>query len=432
MSIFGSSPPAPPPTTGAGSTLPTPAAPGPTPPSAVPSAGLLVAGTTAPCNRFEGRIIRIMSIANSVDVTVGGAVVAAPYWIYGGASYEDGANSTHPAAVPTQAGSDLEMSVKVDVTKADGLSGSGELIGTLSDGTVVEFKGVVPMSVGVHTVTVKLDRTTTRLARHRGDIAWQVIAPGCGTHNVGRSRVEIYRIVEDTRPPYLTAGRPAEALRFLYERMGAGGADVAGKNPAGIRDTTDTITTYCHGPHGMTYDTFRGGVGFLTIGRRGSTFALTDYMTLKGTNTNAAGTVVPNMVNCYDQASAVLVFAGIMGIDGHKRYVEPFGYITTTILVGGIRSNNPFHSGVAALSVLPQMDPRRTSFGNHEFYMDSASAVVFDACAGPHLGTEDYYNYLNNSVDTAMPTPSGAPGTAAKWRLEWRYGDDYFKITAIT
>ncbi len=140
---------------------------------------------------------------------------------------------------------------------------------------------------------------------------------------------------------------------------------------------------------------------------------MTDYIALRGFNTGARITnpMIPNMVNCYDQASAVLVFAGIMGIEGHKRYVQPFGYITETTLVGGIRTNSPFHSGLSP-AIVPRNDPNRTFFSNHEFYMDKASAKVFDACAGPHLGTEDAYTYLDNSVDTGKPLPSG------RWRLE--------------
>lgn len=412
---------------------------GPTAPSAVPGAGLPVAGTTAPCTRFEGKIIEITSIKNAVQVTAGSATVAAPYWTEPGAPYEDGANSTHPAAVPTEAGSDLEMDIKIDVTKAEGLSGTGPLVGTLSDGTVIELKGSVPMSVGVHTVTVKTDTKTTRLARHRGDISWEVDAPGCGKRIVGHTRVEIYRIVEETTPPYLTPGRPAEGLRFLYETISVGTPDVAGKAVAGVRSATASITTYCHGPHGLIYDTFKGGVGFLANGRTGIVFAMNDYIAKNGTNIGGASASafpppapVPNMVNCYDQASAVLVFSGILGIDGHKRFVDKFGYINTTTLVGGISTNNPFHRQVASRRIVPQMDPARTPFGNHEFYMDRASAVVFDACAGPHIGTEDYFNYLDASVDTAMPTFGGAPGTPAAWRREWIFTDDYFSITAIT
>lgn len=430
MSIFRRSddqdtdtPPAPA-TSGAGSTLP-PASAGPTPPSAVPDAGLPVAGTTAPCTRFEGAIIEITAIANSVPVTVAGTLVAAPYWQQPGSVYEDGLNSTHPAAVPTESGSDLEMTVKIEVTKAEGLAGEGALVGTLSDGVVIQLKGSVPMTVGVHSVTVKLDSKTTRLARHRGTISWEVDAPGCGKKIIGRTRVEIYRIIKNLSVPFLAAGRPAEALRLAYEAMSVTGLDVATAIPSRDIDVTARITSYLHSGHGLTYDV-NGGRSFYLNGSRTTLFLL-DYITRARLN----------VVNCYDQASGVWAFAAIMGADGFKRFVGSqrstpngiFGFINTTTLVGGVSSNNPFY-GMNGSDPIVRRDSRlRTIFGNHQFFMHRASGVVFDACAGPHLGTEDYLTYMNASVD--LTVIAGRFTSPERWRAAWTIDDHHSEFTSI-
>lgn len=433
-------PPAPAaPTTGAGSSLPEygphPAPPStgpdygppgsPTPPSAVPDAGRDVEEITEPCTRFQGNITEITSIADSVDVTVAGTAVSAPYWTLGPPMYEDGMNSTHPAAVPTEDGSDLEMSVKIDVTSADGLSGEAELIGTLSDGTVIELKGTFPVTVGEHSVTVKMDAATTKLARHRGNISWEARVPGCGRHIVGRTRVEIYRIIRDQSESFLSAGRPAEALRFIYEKMSVAGTDVATSISASDLTVTSSITTYLHGGHGLTYETTGGAFAYLSS--TGSTFYLLDYITKS----------LGDVVNCYDQASGVLVCGAIIGVAGYTRFVgykrgapanATFGYINTTTLVGGIVSNNPFYRKNGTNPV-ETMLARRTSFGNHQFYMNTDANVIFDACAGPHLGTEDYLTYMSASVDTAVVTATHP--TPAAWRAAWAIDDSYINITSI-
>ena len=417
---------------GAGGASTPPGAPGGlTPPANVSNPDTEADSVLASCGAFAGQIIEISSIANAVKVTTGGAEVRPPYWtpamIPAHAALPPG-QSDHPAAVPTKAGSDVEMTVKIEVTRADGLSGSSTITGRLGSDT---WQGTCPSAVGTHDVTVRLPASTTRLASHRGDIVWEADVPGCGRHPLGRTRVEIFRIVEAVSPVYLNRGRPVEGLRFVYDGAGIERADAAASNA--WAEVTGRITRHLHSGHGMTYDIHRGGVGFLSGGSGGFGFDMTNYIAKTGTNTSATPPV-PHMLNCYDQASAVQVFTGIAGIEGHKRYVEPFGFITTTTLVGGIRTNNPFHGGNGSPPVVPKLSPNRTPFGNHEFYMNTAEAKTFDACAGPHMGTETYDAYLAASVDTDMQWVSGVRDGAdlQYWRSRWQYGDDYFKIIDIS
>ena len=417
--------------TGPGSTAPgvaptpSPLPVAPTRPGDVPEAGRDVEEITEPCTRFQGRVIEITSIADTVPVTVAGAAVSAPYWMLGPPSYEDGMNSTHPVAVPTETGSDLEMDIVVDVTAADGLSGTADLVGTLTDGTTVELKGTFPVSVGQHSVTVKMDTSPTKLARHRGDIVWEAVVPGCGTHIIGRTRVEIYRIIRDHSPAFLSAGRPVEALRFIYENMPVSGTEVAMPVIASDLIVTGYITTYLHNGHGLTYDIDGGRTFYLSPAR--DTFLLLAYIA-KSRN---------NVVNCYDQAAGVSAFAAIMGIDGFTRFVGMhrtrapngvFGFINTTTLVGGIVTNNPFYPGSGGNRIETRLS-HRSAFGNHQFYMNRATGYVFDACAEPHLGTEDYATYMDASVDLTVSVPRFP--TPAAWRAAWTVDDGQHQFTSI-
>ncbi|MEL6689212.1 MAG: hypothetical protein AAFP28_02730 [Pseudomonadota bacterium] len=373
-----------------------------------------------PCDLFAAEFVEITSFDNSVDVSVGGSIVSPPHWERSREADFQGAPGTTslvPAAIPTKAGSKATMNVKIEVTAADGLSGTGTLRGALGG---VVWEGTFPVSVGIHSVTVETASATTDLAAHRGDIAWVAAAPGCSAKPLATTRVELYRIVEATAPAYLSAGRPVEALRFLYGAMSIGGEDAA--TATGVKQTTTKITRYLHTSHGLTYDTVRGAPSYI----RSNRFNLTGYISRSGGNT----------VNCYDQASGVQVFSGILGITCTKVYVEPFGFITSTTLVGGIVTNSPFFSAVGTGPTVPQFDAQRTYFGNHEFVEDAAGDV-FDACSGPSVGTLDYNAYLNASVDTALavaapPEPWHPPQIA--WSQVWRrtVDDPRFRVRRLS
>ncbi len=389
---------------------------GPTPPAAVPHAGRDVHEVTAPCDRFKGKMLEITSIKDALRMKNNKIRVVAPYW-KDGENFDDGAGSTHPATITTEDGSDAEMTIKLEVEEADGLAGTANLVGKLTDGTTIEWKGTFPVSVGEKTVTVKTDAKTTRLARHRGDIVWEADVPGCGKHVIGRTRVEIYRIAREAPHAFLFTGRPVEGMRFIYENMNVIGIDVAKGNATCDRTVTSRVTNYLHNGHGMTYDTNEGR-SFFRTGAKKNRFLMTSYIA------KAPG----NIVNCYDQAVAVMVFAGFVGMDGTRRYVRPFGFIKTTDLVGGIQSNNPFFSDPKYdnAPVTNRLSKDRSAFGNHEFYIDKATDKVFDACAGPSLGAQDYDDYMEAVVDTAM-VGYGVEDTAgglAYWKGKWTITDD--------
>ena len=154
---------------------------------------------------------------------------------------------------------------------------------------------------------------------------------------------------------------------------------------------------------GFRYDTIEGAARYFT----GTKFKLDDYLK-----------VSTNVVCCYDQAHGVVSLGNLLGASARPVYTELFGYINTTNLIGVGACNNPFFEGrtndvrICVLSngivhmlsvdvprnlVCSHDDYRRSLFGNHMYAMEAG--LIFDACAGPFLGTVTHANYLNNAID---------------------------------
>jgi hypothetical protein len=121
--------------------------------------------------------------------------------------------------------------------------------------------------------------------------------------------------------------------------------------------------------------------------------------------------------NCYDQAGAVESLCGAAGIIVEWIYLDPYGFIKPTNLLGYGMCNNPFFLDPASPTkkMMGINDGGRTSFGNHAF--SRWSLKILDACAGPHVGTESDSEYVDNSIDdqtTLYRLYSGfRPGKAA-------------------
>jgi hypothetical protein len=137
------------------------------------------------------------------------------------------------------------------------------------------------------------------------------------------------------------------------------------------------------------------------VSYNGGAFLLDSYL-------KAALTVV----NCYDQAGGIQSLCGAVGVYLTWYYLEPFGYLKTSNLIGVGSCNNPFFKSNGSKALVAAADPKRTGFGNHAF--GGLTDKVLDACAGPHTGTETKAQYVSASVDgTAALYKGWRPGTAA-------------------
>ncbi len=121
-----------------------------------------------------------------------------------------------------------------------------------------------------------------------------------------------------------------------------------------------------------------------------------------------------NIVNCYDQASAVYSLGKLLGIGIEYRFMNPFGYINTTNLVGVGNCNNPFYPlSTSGLKIAGSdaTSPVRTGFGNHAFTKFSGN--IYDACAGPQTGSQTEATYVNNVIDISTQAEANVAGSTS-------------------
>lgn len=158
--------------------------------------------------------------------------------------------------------------------------------------------------------------------------------------------------------------------------------------------------TFLFNSFGLTYDINWGSSSYHSMAM--ATFSLTAYLT------QANG----NIVNCYDQAGAISTFAALIGGVSMYRYMDPFGYLPITNLIGVGLTNNPFYitKPPPYNDLIEDLDElNRSRFGNHAFM--KMSNVIYDACGGPHLGTENEPTYVDNAVDRSTPDEAAVAGS---------------------
>ena len=154
---------------------------------------------------------------------------------------------------------------------------------------------------------------------------------------------------------------------------------------------------------GFRYDTKEGAARYWI----GNSFDLSGY--LRRTK---------QTVCCYDQAYGVVTLGNLLGATAKPVFTGIFGFIESTDLIGIGTCNNPFFEGdvetqhyvvlddgrIVVRSFTVSRDPLcaidelgRSSFGNHMYAF--VNGLIFDACAGPILGTCSHGEYLSTVID---------------------------------
>jgi len=202
------------------------------------------------------------------------------------------------------------------------------------------------------------------------------------------------------------------ALEFVVVTAGT-----AGK--ATIAEAASQTTTFVHSGHGLQYETTGGTSNYATDTL--SRFNLTRFMS------KANG----DIVNCYDCAGAVATMTALVGGQSKYLFMEPFGYIKKTNLIGKGDCNNPFPDSATAIASLCVVGTPaamncaagaacdtdclrgngRKRFKNHAFV--ELPDKIYDACAGPHLGTEIRADYFNATADKSSAGEMGDAGNPA-------------------
>lgn len=360
------------------------------------SAGMGGGGEEVEDAELEGEILEV-SWVGGVDVARIKSKVTAPHWTSGENVIEDDqpdelrfkSGSKKPAAVALDgAAPEATLRVKVKITVSEQQPGNGRLSGQLG---ALTFEGDCPTAVGTHEVEMKAKSLPDVVRHFEGDVQWTLATPVsfCNLHNT--TRLELFLVLKKPMA-YYREGVWAEALRFLFKKASLSNVKTQG-------DVARWVTRYCHGGHGMVYDVDGGGGSHFGAHQLGAdAFQLMDYMKREGDR--------GNVVNCYDQAAAIQSLCGAMGVQLDWIYLDPYGYINATNLVGVGVCNNPFYltpdyppnpRWKPSKKLVPPNAPDRSGFGNHAFARLGAN--ILDACAGPHLGDETLRQYLVSAID---------------------------------
>ncbi|KAF8151005.1 hypothetical protein B0H34DRAFT_678719 [Crassisporium funariophilum] len=223
------------------------------------------------------------------------------------------------------------------------------------------------------------------------------------------TQLELYFISDDIHEIFLAgrSGVPVELLRnefpSLFHDRGLVPDTSKSQTGAVVVDPARNkeATQQAYGNYSKKYDTTFGKSHF-GMSNIGGKFNYGYYIEA-GPNGQAGS--LHAIVNCYDQAAMVQVLGRFGTAKPSWLFQRPYGYITATQLVG-IPSlcNNPFFSSNQSPQNIGINDLRRTAFGNHVFngllsQFDPKNDRIYDACAGPHLGTEAPLAYLAVAID---------------------------------
>lgn len=256
-------------------------------------------------------------------------------------------------------------------------------------------------STGSRTISMKVkpDWSTTDFPWALvGTVVWRLeISPTKQICQLNSSRLEFYALTP-TLPNFFANKIKVGVLRAIVL-------------PARSSGETDWVT-YCikaaFGKYGFSY--YDGKKAFAETSSGGN-FQLRRWTSLINTGT---------YVNCWDQAGIVQIEIGLgLNSSTQWKYMEPYGYLVKTQLIGIGECNNPFCKRDGTPAVIGNNDSKRTQFGSHTFItVSSKSNNVGDATVGPHLASETLPQYVDASIqktsDTTLYSTTGTqPGTAA-------------------
>ncbi|KAI0098792.1 hypothetical protein GGR51DRAFT_537467 [Nemania sp. FL0031] len=297
-----------------------------------------------------------------------------------------------------------KLNVEIEVSSAELLDKKLELYGDNDASVDVIRPGSSPLvfsEIGRHRLSMTVEppwAATDVPWGLAGNIAWRLQNVGNGKWvGLNSTRLEFYALNHTLPAPFKSNTVPVELLRQVLL-------------PRQMWTPSDTWENYCcrlaFQDFTFQYDVMNGAPLYYALGTEtladGTKKAKGDFKL--GMYLNSVGR--RKAVNCYDQASAMQVFLllspTITAADW--MFMEPFGFIHTTVLVGRGACNNPFYKKNGTLPIVRRSVIERTSFRNHAFVhvrRESNSGLkVVDACCGPHTGTEDLNTYITNSIDS--------------------------------
>jgi hypothetical protein len=354
-------------------------------------------------NKLKAEIVEVTFI-NTIKASLSKAEIIGPHWKKGMKS-EDGDGSLFPVVYKTGELPEIQIVIEIKATVSDIEEFSIE---TSLHGLTI--KGTCRNEVGKQTITLKAGTSKSTISHCKGDATWIAKDTNTQIAKLGITRLEIFFILDTPAKIYQPAGVWIEALRALCK-------SAALCKCSKKRNAAAAVALFCHSI-GFKYDTINGAPWY--GGRLYGTkpFNLSRY--LKDASSPQ------KRVNCYDQAAAVQTLCGAIGVNIGWVAMDPYGQINETNLVGIGLCNNPFFESNGTNKIVHPSDPKRTGFGNHAFTdfedsknLDNIQTVLIsnnkymiDACAGPHMASETFNDYLCSAIDTRY----FSGGTKAEYR----------------
>ena len=157
------------------------------------------------------------------------------------------------------------------------------------------------------------------------------------------------------------------------------------------KEIIEYIVKACFYRNPPRYDIYDSNNHYVSFNGDDATFYLAEYLNAIH-DTNA-------VCNCFDQAFALNIFLSAVGIANVKCcYMEPFGYLRLTNLVGRGMCNNANWKDHRHFNIV------EPNTGSHSIFVKHAlcrrdEIWILDSCIGPHTGNEDYEDYVKNAVD---------------------------------
>ena len=296
---------------------------------------------------------------------------------------------------------------------------SGHILSDIPQTTVVFSNGVTRALVGTDVTqfsTFALDSTVPTMVSRSTNEVWTWSIQEINGHGVSNEFIATngpsvaYSILAEPVEPWVNNRSSIEnawetALAFIVPSA----CDGAASEQAAVAQITSFLFSGC----GLVYDTYGAENAYADpySTRHGSLF-LSRFIA------RSSGSVV----NCADQALLVSAFSKLVGVDARAMVMSPFGYINESALLLLPSCNNPLFSNPKydPRSVCPINSPTRSGFGYHMFV--ESNGKVFDACVGPHLGTETLSAYLSSTIDTITTNTTFVTGVSTnvnQFILDW-------------
>ena len=121
---------------------------------------------------------------------------------------------------------------------------------------------------------------------------------------------------------------------------------------------------------------------------------------------------------CQDQAAGVYVLGRLLGLPVLYCFMNKFGYINETDLVGVGQCNSPCYNRSditgGKITDCDALEPVRSGFRVHAFA--GYNNLVYDATVGPKLGV-DQNIYLQTTIDTSTTNELNVAGNASNAEL---------------